>query len=73
MFSDDKRYVAASPRPELRIIEPDPLSRESFIEVSRDALSIRGYQSYRCNDYSLGRKKELFEHIFHILSKHEFS
>jgi len=53
VFSDDKHYVAPSPRPQLRILEPDPEDREAFIEVSRDALSIRGYQSYRCNDYSL--------------------
>ncbi|XP_076806786.1 vacuolar protein sorting-associated protein 41 homolog isoform X1 [Clavelina lepadiformis] len=42
-----------SQRPQLRIIEPDPNNKESYIEVSRDALSIRGYQNYRCSDYSL--------------------
>ncbi len=39
-------------RPHLRILEP---SATSYDEVSNDALSIRGFQGYRCNDYHLGK------------------
>nr|CAB3267642.1 Vacuolar protein sorting-associated protein 41 [Phallusia mammillata] len=42
-----------SKRPELRILEPDRKNRDGYVEISRDALSIRGFQSFRCNDYSL--------------------
>ncbi|XP_078486884.1 zinc finger protein isoform X2 [Ciona intestinalis] len=44
---------AGSTRPQLRILEPNAADKESFTELSRDALSIRGYQTYRCKDYSL--------------------
>lgn len=55
--TDDKHYVAPSSRPQLRILEPDPHNREAYVEVSRDALTIRGYQSCRCGDYSLGESE----------------
>ncbi len=38
-------------RPHLRVIEP---SMDYYDEISNDALSIRGFQEYRCNDYHLG-------------------
>ena len=38
-------------RPNLRIIDPN---MDVYDEVSNDALSIRGFQEYRCNDYHLG-------------------
>ena len=40
------------PRPNLRILQP---SMDDHEEVSNDALSIRGFQEYRCNDYHLGK------------------
>jgi len=40
-------------RPQLRILEASPVDNKSYIEVSRDALSISGYADYRCADYSL--------------------
>ena len=40
-----------SNRPHLRILEPN---MDYYDEVSNDALSIRGFQEYRCNDYHLG-------------------
>ena len=39
-------------RPQLRIIEPH---MHYYDELSNDALSIRGFQGYRCNDYHLGQ------------------
>ncbi|XP_078703981.1 vacuolar protein sorting-associated protein 41 homolog isoform X2 [Branchiostoma floridae x Branchiostoma belcheri] len=39
-----------SARPQLRILEPHMDTHE---EISSDALSIRGFQEYRCNDYHL--------------------
>ena len=38
-------------RPNLRIVEPH---LEYYEELSNDALSIRGYEQYRINDYHLG-------------------
>ena len=40
-----------SQRPNLRILEAH---MDYYEELSNDALSIRGYQEYRCNDYHLG-------------------
>ena len=40
-------------RPHLRIIDP---KMDYYDEVSNDALSIRGFQEYRCNDYHLGEE-----------------
>ena len=39
-----------SSRPHIRILEP---LMHNYEEVSNDALSIRGFQEYRCNDYHL--------------------
>ncbi len=38
---------------------------EYYDEVSNDALSIRGFQEYRCNDYHLGIT--LLSIFFHVL------
>ena len=38
-------------RPHLRILE---IGMNYGYEVTNDALSIRGFQEYRCNDYHLG-------------------
>lgn len=38
-------------RPYLRVIDPN---MDFYDEISNDALSIRGFQGYRCNDYHLG-------------------
>ena len=38
-------------RPQLRIVEPH---MHYYDEVTNDALSIRGFQRYKCNDYHLG-------------------
>ena len=42
---------ATAVRPHLRIIDPN---MDFYDEISNDALSIRGFQGYRCNDYHLG-------------------
>ncbi len=47
-------------RPHLRVIEPN---MEYYDEVSNDALSIRGFQEYRCNDYHLGMKQVYLGHV----------
>ena len=41
-------------RPQLRIIEAVADTNDAYTEVSRDALSVLGFQNYRCCDYSLG-------------------
>ena len=38
-------------RPQLRILHP---LDDDYEDLSCDALSIRGYQNYRCRDYHLG-------------------
>ena len=48
-------------RPYLQILDPH---MKKFEEVSSDALSIRGFQEYRCNDYHLGNKASL---IFQLI------
>jgi len=50
---NEKTRSSGSARPQLRIIEPNPIDSKSYIEISRDALSISGYAEYRCCDYSL--------------------
>ncbi|ESO87990.1 hypothetical protein LOTGIDRAFT_126722, partial [Lottia gigantea] len=55
------RAVAA--RPHLQILEPH---MEYYEEISNDALSIRGFTEYRCNDYNLECIPE--ENLFYILS-----
>jgi len=37
----------------LRIVTPRGLSDPE--EISADALSVRGFEQYRCDDYHLGR------------------
>ncbi len=45
-----------SNRPHLRLLDPN---FDYYDEVSNDALSIRGFQEYRCNDYHLGANRML--------------
>lgn len=40
-------------RPQLRIVTPRGLNEPE--EISADALSVRGFEQYRCDDYHLGR------------------
>ena len=40
-------------RPQLRIVTPRGLEEPE--EISADALSVRGFEQYRCDDYHLGR------------------
>ncbi|KAK6166083.1 hypothetical protein SNE40_022857 [Patella caerulea] len=55
------RLVAS--RPHLQVLEPH---MDYFEEISNDALSIRGFEEYRCNDYHLECIPE--ENLFYILS-----
>ncbi|XP_041366904.1 vacuolar protein sorting-associated protein 41 homolog [Gigantopelta aegis] len=50
-------------RPHLRILEPEMNTSK---EISNDALSIRGFEEYRCNDYHLESISE--ENLFYIVS-----
>ncbi|KAL3832067.1 hypothetical protein ACJMK2_023745 [Sinanodonta woodiana] len=50
-------------RPHLRTILP---RHSEYEEISNDALSIRGYQEYRCNDYHLESIQQ--ENLFYIIS-----
>jgi len=50
-------------RPHLQVLEPH---LKHFEEISNDALSIRGFQEYRCNDYHLECIAE--ENLFYIVS-----
>ncbi|XP_039266626.2 vacuolar protein sorting-associated protein 41 homolog isoform X1 [Styela clava] len=63
--SSGKPTNKPSERPQLRILDPDP-SGGGYDEMSSDALSIRGYQTYRCNDYSLTH--ETGEGMLYIVS-----
>lgn len=45
-----------SERPQLIILEPDPIDG-GYDEISCDALSVRGYQTYKCNNYSLAYER----------------
>lgn len=61
---DDKpggRFTAN--RPHLQILEPH---MKHFEEISNDALSIRGFEEYRCNDYHLECIAE--ENLYFIVS-----
>ena len=54
MFSMTKQkggHVVAH-RPQLRIVTPRGLNEPE--EISADALSVRGFEQYRCDDYHLG-------------------
>ena len=44
-------------RPQLKIIRPQP---DDYQPVTSDALSMRGFDSYRPNDYQLGMTDECF-------------
>ena len=48
-------------RPQLRIIEPH---MHYYDEVTNDALSIRGFQRYKCNDYHLGKLMKQHTHTY---------
>ena len=47
-----KGHVVAH-RPQLRIVTPRGLNEPE--EISADALSVRGFEQYRCDDYHLGK------------------
>ncbi|XP_077978241.1 vacuolar protein sorting-associated protein 41 homolog [Glandiceps talaboti] len=55
--------VKGERRPQLRIIEP---KMDDYEEISSDALSIRGFQEYRPNDYHLEHIEK--ENLFYIVS-----
>ncbi|XP_013388215.1 vacuolar protein sorting-associated protein 41 homolog [Lingula anatina] len=50
-------------RPHLQVIDPKV---DSYEEISDDALSIRGFQEYRCSDYHL--ESIIEENLFYIIS-----
>ncbi|XP_048239189.1 vacuolar protein sorting-associated protein 41 homolog [Haliotis rufescens] len=52
-----------SNRPHLQVLDA---GMNRFDEISNDALSIRGFQEYRCNDYHLESIVE--ENLFYIVS-----
>ncbi|WAQ93716.1 VPS41-like protein [Mya arenaria] len=60
-----------SSRPNLRIVDPH---LNYYEEVSNDALTIRGYQNYRCNDYHLvvARPRDQDDHVAWLLEHEEF-
>ncbi|KAK2146463.1 hypothetical protein LSH36_606g03004 [Paralvinella palmiformis] len=60
---EQERGQMVAARPQLRIIEPH---MHYYDEVTNDALSIRGFQRYKCNDYHLECLKE--ENTFFIVS-----
>ncbi|XP_048576551.1 vacuolar protein sorting-associated protein 41 homolog isoform X2 [Nematostella vectensis] len=62
----DKRQAGelSAQRPQLRLLQC--LSLNESEEMSADALSIRGYQHYRCDDYHLENVAE--ENLFYIVS-----
>ena len=55
-FDEDKTQhrggKTTADRPHLRILDP---KMDFCDELSNDALSIRGFQEYRCNDYHFGK------------------
>ncbi|XP_067021435.1 vacuolar protein sorting-associated protein 41 homolog isoform X2 [Acropora muricata] len=61
--SKKTRRVVAN-RPQLRIVSPRGLSEPE--EISADALSVRGFEQYRCDDYHLENVAE--ENLFYIVS-----
>lgn len=40
-------------RPQLLVIQPQGI--DSYVETSTDALSVRGFEEYLCNNYFLGK------------------
>ena len=50
--------------PHLRILE---IGMNYGYEVTNDALSIRGFQEYRCNDYHLGTMSVFVSSVFSML------
>lgn len=58
-----KGHVVAH-RPQLRIVTPRGLNEPE--EISADALSVRGFEQYRCDDYHLENVAE--ENLFYIVS-----
>ncbi|KAK2570430.1 Vacuolar protein sorting-associated protein 41-like protein [Acropora cervicornis] len=61
--SKKARRVVAN-RPQLRIVSPRGLMEPE--EISADALSVRGFEQYRCDDYHLENVAE--ENLFYIVS-----
>ncbi|XP_069111688.1 vacuolar protein sorting-associated protein 41 homolog [Argopecten irradians] len=61
LHKEGDRLVAQ--RPHLQVVKP---SLNDYEEVSNDALSIRGFQEYKCNDYHLESLRE--ENLFYIVS-----
>ena len=51
-FVQQKTRRVVANRPQLRIVSPRGLSEPE--EISADALSVRGFEQYRCDDYHLG-------------------
>lgn len=47
----DERLQDKGQRPQMKLVEPH---QESYVEVSADVLSIRGFQEYSCCEYHLG-------------------
>ncbi|XP_074658816.1 vacuolar protein sorting-associated protein 41 homolog [Tubulanus polymorphus] len=66
--SDTPTEDNSSPRPHLRILAPEIVSYE---ELSNDALSIRGFNLYRCNDYHLESLVE--DKLFFIVSPQDIA
>ncbi|XP_071158448.1 vacuolar protein sorting-associated protein 41 homolog [Mytilus edulis] len=54
---------SSSKRPQLQLITPH---MEDYDVISSDALSLRGYEEYKCNDYHLECLPE--ENLFYIVS-----
>ena len=47
----DDELSGKGQRPQMKLVDPH---QESYIEISADVLSIRGFQDYQCNEYHLG-------------------
>jgi len=50
----------------LRIVTPRGLSDPE--EISADALSVRGFEQYRCDDYHLGRTVCIIDNEIHLMN-----
>ncbi|KAH3717295.1 hypothetical protein DPMN_060078 [Dreissena polymorpha] len=60
----DESKVPAN-RPNLRVVKP---FMNYFEDISNDALSIRNYTTYRCNDYHLVQQNEREDNQLYIVS-----
>lgn len=61
--NDEQDEHTGGSRPQLRVLEPLP---DDCLEQSSDILTVRGFPSYRCADYSLGSLPE--EGLFFVVS-----